>query len=155
MRTIDLLVIHESDTPTGRKTTVEDIDSWHIDRGFVRGNTHRRNFNNTLKAIGYHFVVYIDGTIHTGRHVDEVGAHCSGLNAHSIGICMVGRGIYTVAQWAGLKNLIEMLLITYPGTQIVGHCDTKSGKAQGKTCPGFDVHSWIGNDCIAPESHVA
>jgi N-acetylmuramoyl-L-alanine amidase len=154
MRQIDTLIIHCTDTPTGRETTVEDIDSWHVDRGFKRLDIHRAGFNPTLLAIGYHYVIYLDGSVHTGRQVEEIGAHCSGLNAHSIGISMVGRGVYTMAQWSALAELIATLQRTYPAVKIIGHCDTPSGSNQGKKCPEFDVQQYI--SAMTPDpAHIA
>jgi len=70
------IIIHCSATPEGRDYTVEDIRRWHLNRGF--------------KDIGYHFVIYRDGSIHVGRAKDLVGAHCEGHNAISIGVCYIG-----------------------------------------------------------------
>ena len=145
MRTVDTIIIHCSDTPTGRNDQIEDCDKWHVDKGFKRDEIHRINFNPNLKAVGYHFWINIDGSVHTGRQAEEIGAHCSGLNSASIGICMVGNGVYTTAQWDALAELIRLLQTTYADTRIKGHCDTPTGAAQGKTCPSFDVHHWIAN----------
>lgn len=76
MRKIKEIIIHCSATKEGRDYTIADIDRWHRDRGFF--------------CIGYHFVIYRDGSIHVGRSVEEVGAHCRGHNLVSIGICYIG-----------------------------------------------------------------
>ena len=70
------IIIHCSATPEGRDYTVADITSWHRQRGF--------------STIGYHYVIYRDGSIHCGRNIDSVGAHCQGHNTGSIGICYIG-----------------------------------------------------------------
>lgn len=75
-RTIREIIIHCSATPEGRNYTVEDIRRWHKQQGW--------------SDIGYHYVIYRDGTIHEGRNVDIAGAHCVNHNAHSIGICYIG-----------------------------------------------------------------
>ncbi|WP_337632460.1 N-acetylmuramoyl-L-alanine amidase, partial [Prevotella sp.] len=49
---------------------------WHRERGF--------------DSIGYHYIIYLDGSIHFGRPVEQAGAHCKGHNANSIGVCYVG-----------------------------------------------------------------
>ena len=64
MRKIREIIIHCSATKEGRNFTVADIDRWHRERG--------------LRCIGYHFVIYRDGSIHVGRAIEEVGAHCKG-----------------------------------------------------------------------------
>ncbi|MBP5691206.1 MAG: N-acetylmuramoyl-L-alanine amidase, partial [Bacteroidaceae bacterium] len=76
MRKITEIIIHCSATPQGVDYTVADIDRWHRQRGFNK--------------IGYHYVIYRDGSIHQGRPVEEIGAHCIGHNAHSIGVCYIG-----------------------------------------------------------------
>lgn len=76
MRKITEIIIHCAATPEGKDFTVQDIDRWHRQRGF--------------KSIGYHFVIYRDGSIHKGRPLDQIGAHCTGHNANSIGICYIG-----------------------------------------------------------------
>lgn len=53
MRKIDLIIIHCSATPEGKDFTTADIDRWHRQRGFA--------------SIGYHFVIYRDGSVHHGR----------------------------------------------------------------------------------------
>ena len=75
MRKIKEIIIHCSATKEGRNYTVADIDRWHRERGFF--------------CIGYHFVIYRDGSIHVGRSVEEVGAHCKGHNTVSTGVCYI------------------------------------------------------------------
>ena len=58
------------------RVTENDIDRRHKQRGF--------------KMVGYHFIIRLDGTIEQGRPLEMIGAHCSGHNAHSIGICYIG-----------------------------------------------------------------
>ena len=101
MRKITEIIIHCSATKEGMDFTVEDIDRWHRKRGF--------------NGIGYHFVIYRDGSIHAGRSKNLIGAHCKGHNAHSIGICYVGglstdgkpKDTRTAAQKASLRALVE------------------------------------------------
>ena len=112
-RAVDLIVIHCSATPNGRRTTVEDIDRWHDERGFERAPAWRRRQNPNLAAIGYHFVIYLGGAVATGRHLDEIGAHVSGNNRTSIGICMIGTDQFTPQQWGALKHNIDGLAKLY------------------------------------------
>ena len=72
----DTIIIHCSATRAGQDFTAADIDRWHRARGF--------------RSIGYHFVIRLDGTIEPGRDVSLDGAHCTGWNRRSIGICYVG-----------------------------------------------------------------
>lgn len=132
MRKITEIIIHCSATPEGRDYTVSQIRQWHLRRGF--------------RDIGYHFVIYRDGTIHSGRPVAQVGAHCTGHNANSIGVCYVGgvakdgktpKDTRTEAQKKSLENLIRRLHQMYPGAMLHGHCEYAA-----KACPCFDVREY-------------
>ena len=76
MREIKSIILHCSATPEGKDFTVADITRWHKERGF--------------RTIGYHYVVYRDGTVHKGRPVEQIGAHCEGHNKDSISVCYIG-----------------------------------------------------------------
>ena len=75
-RTITDIILHCTATPEGKAVTVESIKAGHLARGF--------------KDIGYHYIIDLDGTIHKGRDESIIGAHCTGFNAHSIGISYIG-----------------------------------------------------------------
>lgn len=129
MRKINEIIIHCAATPEGRNFTVADIDKWHKQRGW--------------RGIGYHFVIYIDGSVHKGRPVEEVGAHCLNHNAHSIGVCYIGgctadgkrpKDTRTPAQKAALRRLVRELRKQYPQASVHGHCEFAN-----KACPAFDV----------------
>lgn len=132
MRTIDRLIIHCSATPEGRNYTVSDIDHWHRQRGF--------------DGIGYHYVIYRDGSVHAGRPVERAGAHCTGYNATSIGICYIGgcdrtgnpKDTRTDAQKAALRQLVATLHSRWPQATIHGH-----NEFAAKACPSFDVQEWL------------
>ena len=66
MRTIKEIILHCSATPEGKDYTVADIARWHRERGF--------------KKVGYHYIIYRDGSVHIGRPVKETGAHCEKHN---------------------------------------------------------------------------
>lgn len=82
-RTITDLIVHCTATKPGAKVNVDVIDGWHKERGFKKQPQSGR-------ICGYHFVVLPNGTIETGRYLSEIGAHVSGQNSRSIGICYVG-----------------------------------------------------------------
>jgi N-acetyl-anhydromuramyl-L-alanine amidase AmpD len=129
MRSITMIVIHCSDVPPGVRSSAKDIDGWHKDKGW--------------KGIGYHFVVRRDGTVETGRRLEEIGAHCVGHNKYSIGICYeggrdaAGRHVdtRTPAQVAALRELVERMHAYFPKAVILGHRDLNPTK----DCPCFDA----------------
>lgn len=129
MRNITKIIVHCSATPEGRDYTVADIDRWHKQRGW--------------QGIGYHYVVYRDGSVHPGRPVEQIGAHTSGHNANSIGVCYIGgvaadgktpKDTRTPAQRAALRDLVELLRAEYPNATIHGHREFAN-----KACPSFNV----------------
>ena len=121
---VKYIVVHCSDSPQGRGDNAEAIHLWHIQRGW--------------DGIGYHRVILEDGTIEHGRPLYWVGSHSRGNNAQSVGVCLIGDGIYTLEQYAALRTLIFDLLERFPGAAVVGHCDLD----RNKTCPQFDVKAW-------------
>ena len=129
MRKITEIIVHCSDTVEGTNWTVDDLRKWHKDRGWL--------------DIGYHYVVYLDGSIHKGRPDEVVGAHCVGHNAHSIGVCYIGgkeagtfraKDTRTPAQQEALLRLLIVLVCRYPAAEIYGHRDFANRK-----CPCFDA----------------
>ena len=163
MRPVDLIVIHCSASPNGRAVTVNEIDGWHRARGFQRAEAFRRRQNPDLGSIGYHFVLYTNGAIATGRHLDEVGAHVVGNNRSSIGVCIVGTDRFTPVQWERLAANIGGLQRLYPKARVTGHRDLSPDQnADGlvepwewlKTCPGFDVAGWLAREMKPAPEHI-
>jgi N-acetylmuramoyl-L-alanine amidase len=168
-RALNSIVIHCAATPNGKDFSIADIDVMHKVRKFKRDSQAVRNFNMELKYIGYHFVIEIDGSIRSGRGIEEIGAHVQGSNAKSIGICMIGTDKYTAAQWESLKACLiklagdiqhrtiatpnqALLAFSDMGIKIKGHRDFSpdlNGDGQVtrnewvKTCPGFSVKDWL------------
>ena len=131
MRKITKIIIHCAATPEGKDFTVQQIDQWHRQRGF--------------RCIGYHFVIYRDGSIHKGRPIDQVGAHTSGHNANSIGICYIGgctsdgktsKDTRTGAQRVSLVKLVAELRSQFPTASVHGH-----NEFANKACPSFNVQN--------------
>ncbi len=139
------IIIHCAATPNGRPFTVEDIDSWHKERGFSRSNYWREKLNWDLTSIGYQHVIYVDGSIHSGRHEEEIGAHCVGHNQQSVGICMVGTDDFTPEQWESLQTLVSDIMVRRNISKVMGHRDTGAKKE----CPGFDVTTWMAEAGLA------
>ena len=108
----------------GAKVNVDVIDGWHKERGFKKQPQSGR-------ICGYHFAVLPDGTIETGRFLSEIGAHVSGQNSRSIGICYVGgldangkaADTRTPEQKEALIWLLSRLVVMFPDATIKGHRD--------------------------------
>lgn len=130
MRKIDKIIVHCTATIEGVNWTVDDIRKWHIEQ-------------NHWDDIGYHYVIYLDGSIHKGRDEEVIGSHCLGYNAHSIGVCYVGglekgtkraKDTRTPQQKEALIRLLMELVCKYPDAEILGHRNLANRK-----CPSFDA----------------
>lgn len=128
-RNIKEIIVHCSATPEGKDFTVSDIKRWHLQRGF--------------SDIGYHWVVYRDGTIVSGRSESISGAHCTGHNSISIGVCYIGgcasdgktpKDTRTSAQKESLIKILKNLKSKYSKASIHGHREFAN-----KDCPSFDA----------------
>lgn len=128
-RSINEIIVHCTASHEGQNLTVDAIRRIHVrERGW--------------SDIGYHYVVYLDGSIHEGRPVDISGAHCTGHNTHSIGVVYVGgllrngkaADTRTPAQKEGLLKLLKELKRLYPKATIHGHREYAN-----KACPCFDA----------------
>lgn len=128
MRKIDLIVIHCADTPATMDIGAAEIRKWHVD-------------GNGWADIGYHYVIRRSGDCEKGREDAVPGAHVSGHNNHSIGICLVGgkpNCNFTAQQWSTLNSLLVRLRGEYPNADLKGHNELDSLKS----CPQFDVKAY-------------
>ena len=142
MRTITLIVLHCSATRTTQSYTFERCRADHLRRGW--------------KDIGYHYYITRDGVVHEGRPLEQVGAHCSGHNRHSIGVCYEGGldaagnacDTRTRAQCQSLRTLLKSLTARFPRAIIMGHRDLSpdlngdgriTPEEWQKQCPCFDA----------------
>ena len=130
-RIITGLVLHCSATKEGKDYSVKTIEKWHKKRGFTQ--------------IGYHFVVHPNGDIDLGRDMVLSGAHVSGHNAHTIGICYVGgldaagkaKDTRTPEQKGAIEWLLKALVAQIPTiSEIKGHRDFPR---VSKECPCFNA----------------
>ncbi|MCM1292347.1 MAG: N-acetylmuramoyl-L-alanine amidase [Bacteroides sp.] len=127
-RRISKIIVHCTATPEHRYVTAADVDAWHRQRGF--------------KMIGYHYLVRLDGTIEKGRDESAIGAHCTGHNTDSIGVCYVGgsdknlrpKDTRTGQQRSALRKLVDDLQARYPGATVHGHYEFAN-----KACPSFKI----------------
>lgn len=137
MRQIKEIIVHCADTPEGRDDKAADIKRWHKAQGW--------------SDIGYHYVIDLDGTIEPGRPLETAGAHCTGHNANSIGICYIGgcdkdmkpKDTRTDEQKAALLLLLKYLVAKYPVAKIYGHKDFAQ-----KACPSFDAKKEYEELCV-------
>ena len=133
-RTINEIILHCSATPEGKDYSVDTIRKWHLQRGFSN--------------IGYHYVIYRDGSIHSGRDVNISGAHCTNHNSKSIGVCYIGgldftgknaKDTRTEEQKKSLVNLVKQLMSIYKLSTSNVHCHNEYAN---KACPSFKINDF-------------
>jgi hypothetical protein len=135
------LIVHHTDTYENMNTTAEEIDRWHLEKGF--------------SEIGYHIVLLRDGRIQIGRLATKTGAHAlkGGYNSNTIGIAFVGglvgnagapkvrsKNTFTDLQWAAFDKFLQAWLQVFPDSFQKGHRDTDPG---GRTDPEFNVEEYV------------
>ena len=130
MRDINKIILHCTATPEGRDVAVEQVRDLHVRV-------------NHWADIGYHYLIYRDGSVHPGRPIEMIGAHCHGHNTGSIGVCYVGgvaadghtpKDTRTQQQRAALRQLIAELCSKFPSATVHGH-----NEFAAKACPSFNV----------------
>lgn len=127
-RKINKIIIHCSATPPTMDVDANTVDRWHKERGW--------------SGIGYHFFIKRDGQIEIGRPLEIQGAHTSGHNKNSIGVCYAGgvdsemcsEDNRTSKQIASLISLLRLLKNIFPESKIHSHSDFSP-----KDCPSFDA----------------
>lgn len=128
MRELNRIILHCTATRAGEQINVKQIDKWHRDRGW--------------SEIGYHYVLYADGTIATGRDIRKKGAHVKGHNHDSVGVAYVGgldknktpKDTMTMQQEMAFLHLVNSLRVVFGDMSVHGHNEYSS-----KACPSFDV----------------
>ena len=117
---------------------------------------HRVHKNKGWAGIGYHFYVRKDGSIYRGRPEWAIGAHASGSNYNSIGICAEGNfenETMSDAQKNSIKELVAYLKNKYEITIVVRHRDVGSTACPGKNYPFYYiVNGSIPTDENKPEN---
>lgn len=148
-RNIKRVIIHCTDSDFG---DFSDINQWHSERKDSNGKPWAGIvFAGKRIYCGYHYIILngyrdknseydkaIDGLIEKGRPDDFVGAHCEGMNMHSVGIALVGKKEFSKNQFDKLYKLSWRLIATYPNLIFDGHY-----KFSTKTCPNFNVEDFM------------
>lgn len=101
--------------------------------------------------IAYHRLIAPDGTVFEGRSLGQVGAHCAGHNAESVGYCLLTDGPVTDAQKASLLELLQA------DRAPLGAPYSKVGPHRAFTataCPGDTIAEWVDGGLAAPDTSL-
>ena len=96
---------------------------------------HKQHLAQGWTGIGYHFYVRKDGSVHRGRPLGTVGAHCQGQNSCSIGICFEGNfetETMPEKQIRAGARLVGYLLTLFPSAEVKRHRDMNATQCPGK-----------------------
>ena len=101
---------------------------------------HQQHLKQGWSGIGYHFYVRKNGEIHRGRPEWAIGAHVSGHNYHTSGICAEGNfetDQMPDAQKNAICDLIAYLKTRYSIKFVKKHSDVSKTSCPGRNYP-FD-----------------
>lgn len=105
---------------------------------------HRMHLANGWSGIGYHFYVRKNGEVYRGRPLHSIGAHCTGRNSNSVGICFEGNYQTEIMPETQLRAGYELILYLkgiYPNAEIKKHSDLNSTSCPGKNFPFNEIIS--------------
>lgn len=128
----DEVILHHAEASSA---TVWDINAWHLDNGWV--------------GIGYHYYIRKDGSIYRGRPEWAVGAHATGHNDRSIGICCEGAYMtetMPAAQLASLKALLRDIMGRYGTMPLKRHRDVNATSCPGDWFPWAEAQNYMKED---------
>jgi len=162
---LELLVIHCTDTPEGRIITKDDILRWHTSPKSEGGKGWR--------VVGYSDMIYLDGSLinltpfNQDNKVDpwEITNGARGFNGKSRHIVYAGglrvhpdlimefdddlddinfNDKYVPADTRTLEQLdtmevyVKYMIKRHPGIKVCGH-----NQISNKACPSFDTRKWL------------
>lgn len=142
MAKLQILIIHCTATPEGRKVTSDMIRKWHLkDRGW--------------NQVGYADMIHLDGKVENlvpyneDNIVDawELTNGAVGMNSKSRHIVYVGgleadgklaKDTRTPEQLKTLEAVVKNTIAKHPDIKVAGH-----NQFAQKACPSFDVPAWL------------
>ena len=129
----NVIVLHHAAAHT---CTAQQIDNWHKGNGW--------------SGIGYHFFIRKDGSIYRGRPEWAVGAHASGRNSDTIGVCVEGNyeeeKTMPQTQKNSVKEILRYLKGKYPKAELKGHRDVGATGCPGKYYPMSEMVNYFNNE---------
>lgn len=115
------IILHHAEATS---CTPKQIHQWHLANGW--------------SGAGYHFLVRKDGKVYRLRPEGKVGAHASGANSDSVGICFEGRyqsETMPKEQIDAGRELVGYLKGKYGVSRVIRHKDVCSTDCPGANFP--------------------
>lgn len=123
--------------PKMRRDTTVIVLHHSAGEGSLR-SVHNYHKGLGWSGIGYHFYVRRDGSVYRGRAENAVGAHTSGYNGFSIGVCAEGnfeREKMGRAEAESLRELCSYLKEKYPRASFKLHRELSCTICPGQNFP--------------------
>ena len=120
-------ILHHAEAET---CSPQDIHAWHKERGWA--------------GAGYHFLVRKDGKVYRLRPEWAIGAHATGNNSDSIGICFEGAFNYETmgqVQIQAGRDLVAYLKNKYGFEKVQRHKDVGQTDCPGSNFPFAEIVS--------------
>ncbi len=137
MRSVKKIIIHCSDSAFGNRLV---INEQHCQRGWNGIGYHyvitNGYMHQTSRDMGL-YVSKLDGLVQRGRKLSMIGAHCTGHDEDSIGICLIGENHFTSRQLIALRDLLKKLLNNKKLTAENVYCHYQFDSE--KSCPNIDI----------------
>lgn len=145
------IILHHA---AAKSCTAEQIHQWHL--------------NNGWSGAGYHFLVRKDGNIYRLRPENKVGAHASGSNSDSLGVCFEGdfmtetmgdtqrkagaelvsylKSKYGISKVQRHKEVCatDCPGVNFPFSEITNNGSSTSATTSGGSTGAIPVDGWIG-----------
>lgn len=121
----DKIILHHA---AAKSCTAEQIHQWHL--------------NNGWSGAGYHFLVRKDGKIYRLRPENKIGAHASGSNSDSLGVCFEGDFMTETmgdVQCKAGAELVSYLKSKYRINTVKRHKDVCSTDCPGVNFPFSEI----------------
>lgn len=144
---LELLIIHCTDTPAKRNVSAAEIRAWH---------TKKKPYGRGWKQVGYADMIHLNGTLtnlvpyNDDDLVDawEITNGVRGHNHHARHVVYVGgrteegnrvQDTRTAAQRIALANYVRQTIAQHPQIRVAGHNQFDPHKQ----CPSFQVPQWL------------
>lgn len=131
------MIIHHA---AAKKASASDIHRWHKQRGW--------------SGAGYHFLVRKDGKVYRLRPEKYIGAHASGANSDSLGICFEGdfeKEKMPDKQKEAGKDLVAYIKKKYGIKKVQRHKDVGSTSCPGKNFPFSEIAGASGSVTVTED----
>lgn len=115
----DEIILHHA---AAKSCTPEQIHQWHL--------------NNGWSGAGYHFLVRKDGNIYRLRPENKIGAHASGSNSYSLGICF--EGDFMTETMGDVQRNAGAELVSYLKSKYVINTVKRHKDVCSTDCPGVN-----------------